>query len=206
MRKIALVLLFTAAGTGIVSGSAHAAQDATKKDQPKHVVANGESLSTVATDNQLPNWRPIWNANADLQNPDQITPGQTLAIPKPTDQTADRPLPAGYDEPNAQPTVQPQAQATAPTPSVSYQPAHSSYVGGGGGGDLAARVRARESGGNYATNTGNGYSGAYQYDDGTWGGYGGYAHAYQAPAAIQDAKFQQTYAARGCSPWPNTCR
>lgn len=73
-------------------------------------------------------------------------------------------------------------------------------------GDFAAalsKLRACESGGNYSTNTGNGYYGAYQYDIGTWGGYGGYSNAAEAPAAVQDQKARETYEARGWSPWPS---
>jgi LysM repeat protein len=199
MRKLALVLLFTAAGTGFASGSAHAADSDTAQPQ-KHTVVSGESLSSIATDSKLETWRPIWNANTDLQNPDQISPDQQLVIPQPDEQTTDRPLPAGYGEPTP---VQPVAAATTAAPKASYRAKAGS--GGAASGDLASRVRARESGGNYGANTGNGYYGAYQFDIGTWGGYGGYARADLAPAAVQDAKFQETYSRRGCSPWPNTC-
>jgi len=72
-------------------------------------------------------------------------------------------------------------------------------------GDIFYRIRMRESHNNYATNTGNGYYGAYQYDLQTWANYGGYARPDLAPPAVQDAKAAETYAARGCSPWPNTC-
>lgn len=64
-----------------------------------------------------------------------------------------------------------------------------------------ARLRSCE--GSYTSNTGNGYYGAYQYDDSTWGGYKGYAHASDAPAAVQDERAWQTYQARGWSPWPS---
>ena len=59
-----------------------------------------------------------------------------------------------------------------------------------------------ESGGDYAKNTGNGYYGAYQYDLQTWGNFMGYVRPDLAPPAVQDAKFLQTYTARGASPWP----
>lgn len=187
------MLLAIAAGIGMASGSAHAASGST--DQPeKHKVATGESLSSIAADNQLENWRPIWNANAQLSNPDVISVDQELTIPsKPT---TDRPLPDGYG------SVAPVA-ATAPV--THHQAASHRVSTAAPSGDIFARIRARESGGNYATNTGNGYYGAYQYNDGTWGGYGGYRHASDAPAEVQDAKAHETYAARGCSPWPNTC-
>lgn len=73
------------------------------------------------------------------------------------------------------------------------------------GGTMDAKILALkmcESGNNYAANTGNGYYGAYQYDIGTWANFGGYRLPSDAPPAVQDAKFAQTYAARGASPWP----
>ena len=49
------------------------------------------------------------------------------------------------------------------------------------------RLRTCESSGNYQTNTGNGYYGAYQFSQATWNSLGtGYAFAYQAPPAVQD--------------------
>ena len=65
-------------------------------------------------------------------------------------------------------------------------------------------LRQCEAGGSYTRNSGNGYYGAYQFDLRTWGGYGGYARADLAPASVQDAKFLDTFARRGWSPWP-TC-
>lgn len=56
-------------------------------------------------------------------------------------------------------------------------------------GDFASCVRQHESGGNYSTNTGNGYHGAYQMTNSHWGGYGGYSSADQAPPEVQDQKF-----------------
>ncbi|HEX6258166.1 MAG TPA: G5 domain-containing protein [Candidatus Saccharimonadales bacterium] len=69
--------------------------------------------------------------------------------------------------------------------------------------EALAKLRACESGGNYQTNTGNGYYGAYQYDISTWAGYGGYRIPSDAPAAVQDDKVWETYQRRGWSPWPS---
>lgn len=71
-------------------------------------------------------------------------------------------------------------------------------------GEALARLRSCE--GSYTTNTGNGYYGAYQFDIGTWGNYGGYPNAAAAPPAVQDEKAWQTYQRRGWNPWPSCAR
>jgi LysM repeat protein len=166
--------------------------------QPKqYTVASGDSLSAIADANSLPSWRDLWNANTVISDPNLIYPGQDFVIP--TGVTAERPLPvtinaapldAASNAYNAQRPVATHAVVTNPNASQ---------------GDVFARIRQRESGGNYATNTGNGYYGAYQYDIGTWGNFRGYARADLAPPSVQDEKAAETYARRGCSPWPNTC-
>ena len=52
--------------------------------------------------------------------------------------------------------------------------------------DTWAQLRACEASGNYATNTGNGFYGAYQFDARTWHGLGYSGVASQAPPAVQD--------------------
>jgi len=67
----------------------------------------------------------------------------------------------------------------------------------------ANSVAMCESGGDYSTNTGNGYSGAYQFADTTWQAAGGSTQsAYQASAEEQDAVFQDWYAQHP-EAWPN---
>ena len=67
--------------------------------------------------------------------------------------------------------------------------------------EALARLRSCEGG--YTSNTGNGYYGAYQFDKRTWGGFGGYSVASDAPPSVQDEKAWQTYKARGWQPWPS---
>lgn len=67
--------------------------------------------------------------------------------------------------------------------------------------EALARLRSCE--GSYTSNTGNGYYGAYQFDRQTWGNYGGYAVASDAPPAVQDEKAWLTYQRRGWQPWPS---
>jgi len=54
---------------------------------------------------------------------------------------------------------------------------------------ILATIRYMESGGDYTVEArGSTASGAYGFLDSSWGGYGGYARAKDAPPAVQDAK------------------
>jgi LysM repeat protein len=61
-----------------------------------------------------------------------------------------------------------------------------------------------ESGGNWAINTGNGYSGGLQFSASTWAAYGGTGSAAQASKATQIAVAERVLAAQGWGAWP-TC-
>ena len=83
----------------------------------------------------------------------------------------------------------------------------SSYSGGGGGGACGGTlscIAACESGGNYSTNTGNGYYGAYQFSQSTWNAVGGSGVPSDASPEEQDMRAQMLYEQQGSSPWP-TC-
>lgn len=84
------------------------------------------------------------------------------------------------------------AQATAPEPAPSAPPALDAPT-------IAGLIRHHESNDNYTAinhdNPGNTASGAYQYTDPTWAGYGGYHSAALAPRAIQDQRAQADIAA-----------
>lgn len=71
------------------------------------------------------------------------------------------------------------------------------------GAAFLAALRACESGGNYATNTGNGFYGAYQFDLGTWASVGGSGLPSNASPAEQDYRASLLYQSRGGAPWPN---
>lgn len=59
-----------------------------------------------------------------------------------------------------------------------------------------------ESGGDYTTNTGNGFYGAYQFTPETWAGVGGTGLPSEAPPAEQDMRAQMLLEQSGTSPWP----
>jgi hypothetical protein len=91
------------------------------------------------------------------------------------------------------------AQAAQIVPQQAPAPVVANYSG-----NLAAwllALRMCETGGNYATNTGNGYYGAYQFSIATWNHWNtGYARADLAPPAVQDATvIKNTNASQGLS-------
>jgi hypothetical protein len=69
-----------------------------------------------------------------------------------------------------------------------------------------AALRQCESGGNYRTNTGNGYYGAYQFSAGTWRslGYSGLPH--NASPATQDRAARDLQSRSGWGQWPACTR
>lgn len=72
---------------------------------------------------------------------------------------------------------------------------------------LLACIRSYEQGADgYATDTGNGYAGAYQFDRQTWQSVGGSGNPADASPAEQDARAWALYEQRGLSPWPTPNR
>ena len=68
--------------------------------------------------------------------------------------------------------------------------------------DEYSSIRQCESGGNYSTNTGNGYYGAYQFSQSTWNGLGYSGVPSDASPATQDAAAAQLAARSGFGQWP----
>jgi LysM repeat protein len=94
----------------------------------------------------------------------------------------------------------------APVPPVAVAlPARPLVTGGGSGGGFAC-IRQHESGGNYATNTGNGYYGAYQFSLNAWRSVGGSGLPSSASPVEQDMRAAMLQAQSGWGPWPATSR
>jgi hypothetical protein len=63
-------------------------------------------------------------------------------------------------------------------------------------------IAACESGGNPATNTGNGFYGKYQFTLSTWASVGGSGNPAAASEAEQNKRAALLYAREGAAPWP----
>jgi hypothetical protein len=102
--------------------------------------------------------------------------------------------------------VAPVASAQSPS-SLPVATSYSSYSGGSysGGGVNWDAIAACESGGNWGTSTGNGFSGGLQFSQGTWNAYGGGQYAGTAAGASrsqQIAVAQRVLAGQGIGAWP----
>jgi hypothetical protein len=91
-----------------------------------------------------------------------------------------------------------EAEESAPAPDVAAP-------SGGGGGRWDALAQC-ESGGNWAINTGNGYSGGLQFSHATWRAYGGSGKAYQNSRSEQIRIATKVKAAQGWGAWPACSR
>lgn len=96
----------------------------------------------------------------------------------------------------------PATNAPATTARAATSSAAAPAVAGGSVWDSIAQC---ESGGNWATNTGNGYQGGLQFSPSTWAGYGGTEYAATADQATREQQIavaERVQAAQGWGAWP----
>lgn len=173
------------------------AKTADQQSQPAPVnitVQPGDMLVKIAEDHQT-TYSRLFDANPQIADPNVINPGDVIRIPAADEQLASRPMPqaAPAPQPAAAPASKPIARPTAaPAPSVA-------------GGSTWDRLAQCESGGNWAINTGNGYYGGLQFNQGTWASNGGTAYAPSAHLATREQQIsiaERVAAGRGFAPWP----
>ena len=104
---------------------------------------------------------------------------------------------------------QSQGQGQTQAPSESSGGSGGSASGGSAGtndgpvgDDVWAKLAQCESGGNPATNTGNGFYGMYQFTLETWQSLGGTGYPHEADAATQTAMAKKLQAQSGWGQWP----
>jgi LysM repeat protein len=181
--------------------------------QASYTVRQGDTLTTIAAHayHNAADWPAVWWANRrQVRNPNMIAAGQRLQLPASGHVTAAMARAAKAAIPAPPPP--PPAPAQAPAAPVStYQGGQSASapvsnaVPASSGGVNWSGIAACESGGNWSTNTGNGFYGGLQFSEQTWLAYGGGQYAPSANLASpsqQIAVAQQVLAGQGIGAWP----
>lgn len=185
----AIVAIFGLSTAGI---TVSAASKADKKEDKKAVmvtVKEGDTLTAIGEQNST-TYQRIFYANTQIVNPDIINPGDQVRIPEADEELAPREIP------------QPAPVATYAPATVSYSSGASTANYAAGDGSVWDRLAQCEAGGNWATNTGNGYSGGLQFSAGTWAANGGSGNAAEASREQQIAVAQNVLAKQGWGAWP----
>lgn len=207
MRKVAIFAAVFAsalglAASGLAAPSAAAAPNTKTPTSSTVRVQSGDYLAGIAREEGT-NWKRMFWANPKIEDPDVIYAGQQLRVPSAAEQLSQRPItgaaavaapaqPTAYAAPAPQP-------AASQTVNYSYSaPAQPAPASGGVWDQLAAC----ESGGNWSTNTGNGYYGGLQFSQSSWQAVGGTGLPSQASKAEQIARAEQLQAQQGWGAWP----
>jgi LysM repeat protein len=185
------VAIFAAASHSTAYADTQKSTKSTKPAVKEAVVQPGDTLSKIASDNSTTYVR-LFDANAQVADPDVIQPGWKIRIPAADEQLPDRPLPS---PPVAVAVPQPAAPAAVPIAA----PAPRTYASTGSVWDRLAQC---ESGGNWAINTGNGFYGGLQFTLSSWQGVGGSGYPNMASREEQIARAEILQSRQGWGAWP----
>jgi len=165
---------------------------------PKTVaVQPGDYLEKIAGANQTTSLR-LFYANTGISNPDLIFPNQQLRVPTAEEALAPREVPVNQSIPAPTPVATNQASSPAPAP---RPVAKANYAPSDGG--VWDRLAACEAGGNWATNTGNGYYGGLQFSLSSWRAVGGSGLPSNASRDEQIMRGKMLQASSGWGAWPS---
>ena len=165
----------------------------------QYTVKAGDTLSSIARHEygSAAAWPALWWVNRHkVHNPEMIRVGQRLTLSSwhPHKAWLNRAALA------AVPASAPAPPVSAPAPAAGAAPVPASS-----GGVNWSAVAACESGGNWSTNTGNGFYGGLQFTEGTWLANGGGQYASSADLATpaqQIAVAERVLASQGIGAWP----
>ena len=174
-----------------------------------YTVKSGDSLSAIAASayGSSADWSAVWWANRrQVRNPNVISVGQKLQLPASGHVTAQMAR-AALAAASASAPAQAPAQAT-PTSSQQSAPAASTQPAAAPAASSGANwsaIAACESGGNWSTDTGNGFYGGLQFTQQTWLAYGGGQYASSANLASESQQIavaERVEAGQGIGAWP----
>ena len=171
-----------------------------------YTVRPGDTLSDIARQEygSRADWPALWWTNRHkIGNPDAIVAGEKLRLSTwhPRKAWLERAAMAASGR-----SLAPASSAQSPSslPVATSYPAASAYPASSGGVNWSA-IAACESGGNWGTNTGNGFYGGLQFSEGTWLANGGGQYSSTAAGASQSQQIavaQRVLASQGIGAWP----
>ena len=148
-----------------------------------------------------PGWRsrtPIWVGLGAVALTAAVIIGTMLRTGTPGGVTSATSAPADAATPSAQAPAMP--PATAPSAAQAGAPVAPADTGTPV--STWDKVAQCESGGNWATSTGNGFHGGLQFTASTWRSFGGSGMPHQASRTEQIAVAERVLAAQGWKAWP----
>ena len=203
MKRALISAAITAAAVTTSAAPAWAASGPSDTVQPgrtAYQVVPGDSFWSVSqhygvTMSDLADWNHM-----DLASP--LDAGWTLQIPPAGWHGATQSLSGGNNYSGHGDASNAPARHTYTASSYTGATSYTSYSPSG----VWACIAAHESGGNPATDTGNGYYGMYQFTLGSWYAAGGTGNPAAASAAEQTAVAERVQQQQGWGAWPVTSR
>jgi hypothetical protein len=216
-RNILLTIVIAALGLLTLAGPGDAVERTTQLTSPTstlsgavrdHPVAQAliEGSDTAASKAEVARSESAADAKAEAVEfatfLEGLTPDELEAWKVLTMSDEERAAFAAFTAPTTTTTAPPTTAAPAPAPAPVPAPAPAPAVSAGSVWDALAQC---ESGGNWATNTGNGYSGGLQFAHSSWTGFGGLEFASAAHLASREAQIvvaERILASQGWGAWP----
>jgi LysM repeat protein len=173
-----------------------------------YTVKLGDTLSRIAGNQGLGSWRVLYDANPRIKNPNLIFPGQELTIPSGSGHVRHRSFSTGSSSVrHSQRHSTVQRTSSHSTSSHRLRSGSSSRSSGSvASGSVWDRLAQCESGGNWSTNTGNGFYGGLQFTQSSWRAAGGSGSPQNASRSEQIRVAQNLQQMQGWGAWPTCSR
>lgn len=192
-RRHALAVAFSAIPVACSSGGAHV-----QAPKAREAVQQPEAESPAPTATAA---EEVVEPGGTGPSPSPDAPGPTTTVPEEAAPRGGGTAITGTSAPAVAAPSDGLSTTTIPANSIAAGPLPVSVE------DLLACIRSYEQGPDgYATDTGNGYYGAYQFDLDTWASVGGTGNPAHASPEEQDARAASLLAERGLQPWPTPAR
>jgi hypothetical protein len=165
-------------------------------------VKSGDTLSQIAGRQGLGSWRPLYDANPSIKNPNLIFPGQRLVVPSGSGQVSHRSLSSQQSSVRHHHRSSTLQRSSSNATSTRHRSSSASRSGTVASGSVWDRIAQCESGGNWSINTGNGYYGGLQFTQSSWRAAGGSGSPQNASRSEQIRVAQNLQKMQGWGAWP----